>query len=212
MSNYADDIGRIDAMVSEIRAIRTRTCETKDPSNRRYHGLSLAVSGLNRAREDMRDEAGSSREIAASVEVDADDEPDDEERLRDDLAEALEEAPDAVRNEVLHTATAGLNFLNAYLPTDEEVQLVTSLAPTSAGTRHTAVLAITSRRLVFVGPAPQALAWSLEEITGLNHMMNMFQVTANESTVSFGLPEGAWATDFLERLRWEMTRAVIEGS
>ena len=56
MSPYEKEIGRIQAMVDDIRAIRNRTCEPKDRSNSRYHALSMAVSGLMKAAEDMRKE------------------------------------------------------------------------------------------------------------------------------------------------------------
>ena len=56
MSTYDRDIARIDAMVEDIRAIRARTCEPKHQSNPRYHALSMAVSGLKKAADDMRTE------------------------------------------------------------------------------------------------------------------------------------------------------------
>jgi hypothetical protein len=57
MPPYDTEIARIQAMVEEIRAIRTRTCEPKNQSNPRYHALSMAVSGLMKAADDMRAEA-----------------------------------------------------------------------------------------------------------------------------------------------------------
>ena len=57
MSTYDRDIARIEAMVEDIRAIRARTCEPKNQSNPRYHALSMAVSGLMKAADDMRAEA-----------------------------------------------------------------------------------------------------------------------------------------------------------
>jgi hypothetical protein len=56
MPSYDAEIARIEAMVEDIRAIRTRTCEPKDRSNPRYHALSMAVSGLLKAADDMRNE------------------------------------------------------------------------------------------------------------------------------------------------------------
>jgi hypothetical protein len=51
---HEEDIARIEAMVQDIRAIRDRTCEPKDRSNPRYHALSMSVSGLVKAIDDMR--------------------------------------------------------------------------------------------------------------------------------------------------------------
>ena len=56
MSAYDREIARIEALVEEIRAIRDRTCEPKNQRNPRYHALSMAVSGLNKAADDMRRE------------------------------------------------------------------------------------------------------------------------------------------------------------
>jgi hypothetical protein len=53
MSPYDSEITRIQAMVEDIRAIRNRTCEPKDRSTPRYHALSMAVSGLMKAADDM---------------------------------------------------------------------------------------------------------------------------------------------------------------
>ena len=56
MSTDDRDIACIEAMVEGIRAIRARTCEPKNQSNPRYHALSMAVSGLMKAADDMRKE------------------------------------------------------------------------------------------------------------------------------------------------------------
>ena len=56
MPPYDTEIARIEAMVEDIRVIRDRTCEPKERSNPRYHALSLAVSGLLKAADDMRNE------------------------------------------------------------------------------------------------------------------------------------------------------------
>jgi hypothetical protein len=56
MPTYDKEIARIEAMVEDIRTIRNRTCEPKDRSNPRYHALSMAVSGLMKAADDMRKE------------------------------------------------------------------------------------------------------------------------------------------------------------
>ena len=56
MPSYDKEIARIEAMVEDIRVIRNGTCEPKDRSNPRYHALSMAVSGLMKAADDMRKE------------------------------------------------------------------------------------------------------------------------------------------------------------
>lgn len=51
-----DDVMSRRSMIDEIRRIRERTSEPKDASNARYHGLSTAMSGINKAIDDLRRE------------------------------------------------------------------------------------------------------------------------------------------------------------
>lgn len=53
MSPYDDAIGELRLMQERLRAIRERTCDPKTKENDRYHGLSMAVSGINKAIDDM---------------------------------------------------------------------------------------------------------------------------------------------------------------
>ncbi|MGZ4618567.1 MAG: hypothetical protein ACXV3F_07530 [Frankiaceae bacterium] len=57
MPPYEKDIAHLHEMLGNIRAIRDRTCVPKSPRNPRYQALSLAVSGLKKAAEDMRQES-----------------------------------------------------------------------------------------------------------------------------------------------------------
>jgi hypothetical protein len=45
---------RLTAIADELRAIRERICDPRSNENPRYHGLSLAVSGIKKAQEDIR--------------------------------------------------------------------------------------------------------------------------------------------------------------
>jgi hypothetical protein len=45
---------RLTAIADELRAIRDRICDPRTKENPRYHGLSLAVSGIKKAQEDIR--------------------------------------------------------------------------------------------------------------------------------------------------------------
>jgi len=55
VADHAEDIARLEAIVEEVRRIRTRTCEPKANSNPRYLALSNVVTNLTKAIEDMRD-------------------------------------------------------------------------------------------------------------------------------------------------------------
>jgi hypothetical protein len=56
MAGYDNEIARLETCMEEVRRIRARTCEPKANSNPRYLGLSNAVSGMNKAIDDMRSE------------------------------------------------------------------------------------------------------------------------------------------------------------
>lgn len=60
MSSYDDAIGELRSMQESLRAIRDRTCDPKTKENSRYHGLSSAISGINKAIDNMLAEDGSS--------------------------------------------------------------------------------------------------------------------------------------------------------
>ena len=53
MADYAEDIARLEAIVEDVRRIRTRTCEPKANSNPRYLALSKVVTNLTKAIEDI---------------------------------------------------------------------------------------------------------------------------------------------------------------
>jgi hypothetical protein len=45
---------RLTAITEELQAIRDRICTPKNADNPRYHGLSMAVSGIKKAMVDMQ--------------------------------------------------------------------------------------------------------------------------------------------------------------
>jgi len=53
MSPYDDAIGELRLMQERLRTIRERTCDPKSNENARYLGLSNAVSGINKAIDNM---------------------------------------------------------------------------------------------------------------------------------------------------------------
>lgn len=60
MSSYDEAIGELRSIQERLRAIRDRTCDPKSNENARYLGLSNAVSGINKAIENMLAEDASS--------------------------------------------------------------------------------------------------------------------------------------------------------
>lgn len=53
MRSYEEEIEELRAIQERLRAIRDRTCDPKTNANDRYLGLSNAVSGINKAIDDM---------------------------------------------------------------------------------------------------------------------------------------------------------------
>lgn len=56
MDKYADEVAELRRMQDRLRVLRHRLCEPKNNTNRRYHGLSAAVSAIDRAITDMETE------------------------------------------------------------------------------------------------------------------------------------------------------------
>jgi hypothetical protein len=50
------DVARLERMVEDIRGMRNRLCDPKASNNPRYHALSMAVSSLMKAADDLRRE------------------------------------------------------------------------------------------------------------------------------------------------------------
>ena len=53
MNSYEKDIEELRRIQDLLRSIRDRTCDPKTNTNDRYLGLSGAVSGINKAIDDM---------------------------------------------------------------------------------------------------------------------------------------------------------------
>jgi len=53
MNSYEDEIRELRTIQDRLRSIRERTCDPKNNGNDRYLGLSNAVSGINKAIDDM---------------------------------------------------------------------------------------------------------------------------------------------------------------
>ena len=53
MNSYENEITELRLIQDRLRSIRERTCDPKNNGNERYLGLSNAVSGINKAIDDM---------------------------------------------------------------------------------------------------------------------------------------------------------------
>jgi len=53
VNSYEDEVSELRRIQDRLRSIRDRTCDPKTNANDRYLGLSGAVSGINKAIDDM---------------------------------------------------------------------------------------------------------------------------------------------------------------
>lgn len=56
MSDLRSDIAELESMLQKVQGIRTRSCEPKANTNPRYHALSLVITILRKAVDDLRSE------------------------------------------------------------------------------------------------------------------------------------------------------------
>jgi hypothetical protein len=130
--------------------------------------------------------------------------------LRRDISRAVDATPDHIRAEIVGSAAASLALLNDHLAADETVEAITSVAASSEGAT-TCVLAITSRRLVFVAPAPQAVAWRLSSVTKSQSFAGYFFIEGDAGSYSLGMQDGEWGKAFEGRIKLARTIAVLGG-
>ena len=136
--------------------------------------------------------------------------------LREDISAAMETLPDNVRSELRAQLEGPLALVNANLPRDEQVLTLSSAAPSWSGTpRANSVLALTERRLIFVSPTPQVIAWSLRTITKAQVVTTLgtnsiggYLIDGDEGSFQLGVDK-AWGPDFGARVSFACAVAKI---
>lgn len=131
--------------------------------------------------------------------------------IRPDIQQAIDAAPQQIRTEITGPAATTLELLNAHLPKDEMVTAITS-ASASQGGPINSLIAITSRRLIFIAPAPQAVGWRLSTLTRSQSYMGYFFIEGDAGEYSPGLVAGEWATTFEARVKQAAAVAVLAGN
>ena len=129
--------------------------------------------------------------------------------LRADIAKAIDELPIDIKEQITTLGSECLDLLNTYLSAHEEVRQISSAAP-RPDTAYNCVLAITSRRLIFMAPAPQAVGWRLSTITKAQSYGGYFFVEGDAGEYSPGL-DSTWGQTFEAQVKRAIAVAVLAG-
>jgi hypothetical protein len=129
---------------------------------------------------------------------------------RPDITSALAAVPPNIRAQLHGEAAAALDLLNRYLPPDEPVRLISSVAVTDDAPPNS-VLAVTDHRLVFVAPAPQAVAWRLSSLTKIQLYLGFFFLHGDAGEYSLGLANDAWGATVQQHVKTASAIAVLAG-
>jgi hypothetical protein len=129
---------------------------------------------------------------------------------RTDITTALAMVPPNVRAHLHGEAAVAFGLLRRYLAPDEPVHMISSVAVTDDGPPNS-VLAITDHRLVFVAPAPQAVAWRLSSLTKIQLYLGFFFLNGDAGEYSLGLAADAWGATVEQHVKTASTIAVLSG-
>lgn len=129
--------------------------------------------------------------------------------LRSDITKAIDELLPNIRKEVTTQGGECLGLLNTYLAAHEEVWALSS-ASAKKDSVYNCLFALTSRRLIFVAPAPQAVAWRLSTITRAQSFTGYFFVEGDAGKYSPGL-DSAWGSTFETQVKRAIAISVLAG-
>lgn len=109
---------------------------------------------------------------------------------RADIDAAIAACPPNVREELTGPCRGALALLRDHLPATEEVRHLCSGAVTWMDSPINSVFAVTSRRLMFVAPAPQVLSFDLRGVDKTQCTDNIFHLTADDAKYQLGIARG----------------------
>jgi hypothetical protein len=127
--------------------------------------------------------------------------------MREDIATAIAAAPPNIQAELNGPCKRAMSFLEEHLPQAERIKCLSSAAVNVTGATTSSVLAITERRLLFVAPRPQALAWPLTAIDNA-HAAYGFMVESGGGSTHLGI-ESPWGQEFVDQLHVAMAVATL---
>ena len=128
--------------------------------------------------------------------------------MREDIIAAISGCPAHIQADLNGPCRQAMAFLDDYLPQSERVACISSAAvKVTGGAPTNSVLAFTDRRLLFVAPRPQTLAWPLTAIDNV-HAAYGFMVERGGATTHLGIDAG-WGKEFVDRLHVAMAVATL---
>lgn len=113
--------------------------------------------------------------------------PVDAESARPDLSSVIAAADPGVRALILGSCRAALDLVHAYLPATETVEAMLPTTASVTAKQTLCLMILTDRRLLFVAPAPQVVAWPLATVEHFQFVPNSaVHITANEGKFMMG--------------------------
>lgn len=108
---------------------------------------------------------------------------------RQDLAAAVDALPQHIRDEVTGPGATSLSLLDTYLDPTEQIHHVCS-GSVQPDSPRVCVFAITSRRLLFVAPAPQVVGYRLSGLSKAQAFNGYFFLEGDAGKYSPGIDKG----------------------
>ena len=128
-----------------------------------------------------------------------------------DLIAAISATPPAVRQAIVLGAARCLDLLDTNLPADEQITAVSS-ASLKPDTTVNCLLVLTDRRLIFIAPRPQVVAFRLASIRRSQANLGYFFLEGDAGEYSVGLAPDDWARQFEQRVFDASALAVLTSS
>jgi hypothetical protein len=134
--------------------------------------------------------------------------------LRSDITKAIGEVPPSNRDQITGACAPCLELVNTHLAEEEAVSQLSSAAPSWFDAPINSLLVLTSRRLIFVAPAPQVIGWNLTALTkvqalnGAPGQVAGFHVHADGGEFQLGV-DGAWGQAFERSVKQAAAIAVL---
>jgi hypothetical protein len=127
---------------------------------------------------------------------------------REDLLAAIDATPPPVRQAILVGAARCVELVDTTLAEDERITAISSasLNPESA---VNCLLVLTDRRLLFVTPRPEAIAFELPSVKQLRTYLGYFSIQGSAGKYSFGLSPEGWSEQFLQYVLDAAALAVL---
>lgn len=136
--------------------------------------------------------------------------------VREDISSSINGTPDKIRQEILEQCGDLLELANLHLPQSERVLSVSSAAPNwHRSPAANSLLLLTERRLIFVAPSPQVIAFSLSSLTKAQVLDGPgivgFLVDGDAGSFQLGI-DGQWGVTFESHVKQAAAVATLQNT